>query len=155
MQGAGAGLAGTADSFRYAWTTMTGDGEIRVRLASVSGGTATGLAGVMIRETTAAGAKHHFLGRRNDGRLLWIRRNSVNRSTSTADTGATAVPVWLRLVRSGTTITAYRSADGVSWTRVNNAKLSMNSVVTAGFAVSGGSTTALLGSTFTNVTVVP
>ena len=155
VQGAGAGLAGTADSFRYAWTTMTGDGEIRVRLASVSGGTATGLAGVMIRETTAAGAKHHFLGRRNDGRLLWIRRNSVNRSTSTADTGAAVAPVWLRLVRSGTTITAYRSADGVSWTRVNNAKLSMNSVVTAGFAVSGGSTTALLGSTFTNVTVVP
>jgi len=155
LQGAGAGLAGSADSFRYAWTTMTGDGEIRVQLASVSGGAATGLAGVMIRETTAAGAKHHFLGRRNDGRLLWIRRNSLNRSTSTADTGAAPVPVWLRLVRSGTTITAYRSADGASWTRVNNAKLSMNAVVTVGLAVAGGSSAARLGATFTNVAVVP
>lgn len=155
LSGAGAGLTGTADSVRYAWQAMNGDGEVRARLASMDGSPAGAAAGVMIRATTATGAMHHFLGRRNDGQLVWVRRNSTGRSTSLALGGAAGVPVWVRLVRVGTTITAYRSSDGVTWTKVNNAKITLPTTVTAGLAVSSGSTTTLVNASFDGVQVVP
>ena len=109
----------------------------------------------MIREGTGSGATHHFLGRSADGRLLWIRRTSTGRSTSLADTGAAGTPVWVRLVRTGSTITAYRSDNGTTWTRVNNSKTAMATSVTAGLVVSSGSNATLGTATFSSVQLVP
>ena len=49
-----------------------------------------------------------------------------------------AAPAWLRLTRSGHTITGYDSADGTHWTRIGTAKLTgLPSTVQAGmFAAS-------------------
>jgi regulation of enolase protein 1 (concanavalin A-like superfamily) len=113
------------------------------------------VAGVMIRATTLVGSMHHFLGRRNDGQLVWIRRNSTGKSTSLALGGAAGVPVWVRLVRTGATITAYRGSDGVTWTKVNNAKITIPTTVTAGLAVSSGSATTRTSASFTGVQIVP
>lgn len=154
LTGAGTGLSGSSDQFRYAYGAMSGDGDILARLDSMASGS-TGLAGVMIREGTGASATHHFLGRRGDGRLVWIRRTLSGKSTSLSDTGAAGAPVWVRLVRAGGSITAYRSADGTTWTRVNNAKASMATSVTAGLVVSSGSSSSLLQAIFSRVSLVP
>ncbi|MFM7718670.1 MAG: Ig-like domain-containing protein [Actinomycetota bacterium] len=156
VTGYGAGLAGTADRFRYAWSAMSGDGEIRARIASAPTSPTGAIVGVTIRETTAAGARHHFIGLRADGRIVWIRRNGTDRSTSIA-VGTTAVtaPIWVRLVRSGTTITAFTSTDGITWTRFNNAKLSMATAVTAGIAVASSSTSSPYATTLDGVVLVP
>jgi regulation of enolase protein 1 (concanavalin A-like superfamily) len=87
--------------------------------------------------------------------LVWLRRNSTGRSTSLATGGAAGVPCWVRLVRAGTTITAYQGADGVTWSRVANAKLLMSSQVTVGLAVSSSSGNSLLKTSFDNIRVVP
>jgi hypothetical protein len=155
VTGAGTGVTGTADAFRYVWQTMTGDGEVRARVSAMDTLPVGAVAGVMIRETTAAGSAHHFIGRRNDGQLVWLRRNSTGRSTNLATGGAAGVPCWVRQVRAGTTITAYQSADGVTWSRVANAKLSMSSQVTVGLAVSSSSGNSLLKTSFDNIRVVP
>ncbi|MFM8980080.1 MAG: Ig-like domain-containing protein [Planctomycetia bacterium] len=154
LTGAGTGLSGSADQFRYAYGSLSGDGDILARVDSMGSGS-TGLAGVMIREGTGTSAVHHFFGRRADGRLLWIRRTLAGKSTSLSDTGAAGTPVWVRLVRAGGSITAYRSADGTTWTRVNNAKASMATTVTAGLVVSSGSTSSLLLAVFSRVSLVP
>ena len=156
VAGSGAGLAGTSDRFRYAWSSMSGDGEIRARIVSSPSSPTGGIVGVMIRETTATGSRHHFLGLRADGRIVWIRRNSTGRSTSLA-VGSTTVsaPIWVRLVRSGSTITASTSTDGITWVRFNNAKLSMTASVTAGVAVASSSDTALFATTLEGVVLVP
>ena len=39
---------------------------------------------------------------------------------------------WLKLTRSGSTITAYSSADGTTWTEVGAATISMTDPVTIG-----------------------
>lgn len=153
--GSGLGITGTADQFRYAWRSMSGDGEIQARLTGMSGGGSGGVAGVMIRSTTAAGSEHHFFGRRADGSMVWVRRNTAGRSTSLAVTGSSTLPVWVRLVRTGGTITAYRSGDGITWTKVNNAKITLPTNVTTGLAVSSGSNASLLNAGFSQVTVVP
>jgi ABC-type transport system involved in multi-copper enzyme maturation permease subunit len=61
-----------------------------------------------------------------------------------------ANPRWLRLARSGDTITGYDSADGTHWAKVGTAALSLPSTVQAGlFAASPGHqvTTTSLGGT--------
>jgi hypothetical protein len=154
--GEGAGLTGTADGFLYMYQWMSSDGEIRAHLTDVSNGAPAGaVAGVMIRETTAAGSAHHFIGRRNDGVFVWIRRNATGRSTSLATGGTAGLPCWVRLVRTGTTITAYQSSDGAAWTRINNAKISMATQVTAGLAVSSSLPGSLFGAAFDGVQLVP
>ncbi|MDX3697657.1 hypothetical protein PV726_47295 [Streptomyces europaeiscabiei] len=54
--------------------------------------------------------------------------------TNTIKTGsATVAPVWLRLVRSGTSVTGSYSADGTTWTTVGTATLTgANSTLDAG-----------------------
>jgi hypothetical protein len=151
LAGAGLGITGTSDQCRYTWGAMSGDGDIYARLTTVDATPATAVAGVMIRETTDAGSVHHFLGRRNDGQLVWVRRSLTGKSTSISTSGTVPLPCWLRLTRVGGTITAYSSTNGTVWTKVNNTKLTMAATVTAGLAVSSGSTTTLVNAAFDNV----
>ena len=62
VKGSGADVWGTADQFHYAYTTLTGDGTIVARVASIPlDVNAWVKAGVMIRESLTAGAAHGFM----------------------------------------------------------------------------------------------
>src|SRR5436190_2227908 len=60
VSGAGTGVAGTADQFMFLYQKLTGDGTITVRLLSLSG-SVTAEAGLMVRESLAADARHASL----------------------------------------------------------------------------------------------
>jgi regulation of enolase protein 1 (concanavalin A-like superfamily) len=76
--------------------------------------------------------------------------------TSLNATGsASAPPRWVRLVRSGNTITGYESADGSTWTAVTSQTISMASTVYVGLAATSHTTTATTTAMITNVTTSP
>src|SRR5437660_4418175 len=62
VQGAGAQIWGTADAFHFAYQSLSGDGTMVARVASVQGTSSGGWgsAGVMIRETLDAGATNAY-----------------------------------------------------------------------------------------------
>jgi regulation of enolase protein 1 (concanavalin A-like superfamily) len=152
----GSGIGFSTDQFRYAWQTLSGDGEIKARITGFSATTTTAQGGVMIRETTTGGSKFHFAGRRNDGKIAYARRSNTGGSvTAGTSGGAVALPYWVRVVRVGNTITSYKSANGVSWSKVNSANITMASQITIGLAVTSASNAATATVTFDNVTVVP
>jgi hypothetical protein len=62
---------------------------------------------------------------------------------------------WLRLVRSGNIITAYKSADGVAWIMVGSLAADFPATCYFGLAVSSGSEGTLNTSRFSNVTITP
>jgi hypothetical protein len=63
---------------------------------------------------------------------------------------------WVRLVRKGTTITAYKSTNGTSWTTVGSTtKTTFASTCYIGLAIGSGSDTTLNTSQFNNVSVTP
>ncbi|MGH9409709.1 MAG: PQQ-dependent sugar dehydrogenase, partial [Vicinamibacterales bacterium] len=65
-------------------------------------------------------------------------------------------PHWVKLVRSGNTITGYESADGTNWTVVGSDTFTMNSVAYVGLAVSSHVSGTLATATFDSVeTPVP
>jgi regulation of enolase protein 1 (concanavalin A-like superfamily) len=66
--------------------------------------------------------------------------------------GAVATaPYWVKLTRSGSTITAYQSANGSTWSRVGAATINMSANVLVGLVVSSHSTTVPSTATFDGV----
>ena len=54
---------------------------------------------------------------------------------SSVSGGSYTFPVWLKLSRSGNTITAYTSPDGSTWTEVGTTTISLTDPVTVGLVV--------------------
>ena len=151
----GAGNAsGGSDNFRFVYQTLTGDGEIRGQISSDQAG--GGVVGAMIRESLTSGSRNAFMGITPNGSFRWQRRTNTGGNTFTSKSGSGTLPaVWVRVVRTGNRLSGYTSADGVSWTLVNSATISMASNVYIGLAVASGSTSTLGTATFTNITAVP
>ncbi|MEU1321109.1 DUF1349 domain-containing protein [Streptomyces tibetensis] len=96
-------------------------------------------AGLMLRNNiTSAGSSTGYLvlaTTPDNGIVLSSDSNGDGYlDTNTSKTGsATAAPVWLRLVRSGTSVTGSYSANGTTWTTVGTATLTgANSTLDAG-----------------------
>jgi ABC-type transport system involved in multi-copper enzyme maturation permease subunit len=135
----GPGGEAVTDSFYFVHQPLPGDGTITVRVAALSGlysttggegppsgnplaGYVPGVqpwakAGIMIKASTAPGAAY--------AAMLVTGGNGVRMQYDyTGDVAglpgpvSAATPRWLRLVRSGDTVTGYDSADGARWTQV-------------------------------------
>jgi len=151
--GSGADIYATSDSFHYYHRDLNGDGEISVRVASLSNTNEWAKAGVMIRETTAAGSRVVFAGVTPQPGLELIRRVDTG-STTTATAASGDAPRWIRLVRQGDLFTAYSSTDGSTWTSIGTATVSMPASVRIGLAVTSHDTGAINTGVFDSLTVV-
>ena len=67
--------------------------------------------------------------------------------------GSYSFPSWLKLTVSGSTVTAYSSADGSTWTEVGTTTISLTAPVTIGLFTCAHNAGALGTATFDNVTV--
>jgi hypothetical protein len=150
------GVASTADGFHFVYQTLSADGEIKARITSMDNTSANARAGVMIRETLTAGSRNAFMGiSPNRTFRFQYRANTGGTTASSTSSTGTFPNVWVRLVRSGKTLTGYRSSNGTSWTKVGSRSITMASQIQIGLAVSSAATNVLNRSVFDNVTVVP
>ena len=153
VAGAGADIWGTADAFRFVYQPLAGDGQIVARVAFVQNTNAWVKAGVMIRADLTPGSPHAMMmvtpGKNNN----FQRRPAAN-GVSAGTTGAvTKAPYWVKLTRSGTTVTAYESVDNITWVTVGTATIALPADVLVGLAVSSHSTTSVSTATFEQVAV--
>jgi len=155
VQGAG-NITGPADSFRFVFQPLSADGDITARINSITANGVNRCVGVMIRESLAPNSKYTFMGIGQDLKFRWQSRNkSGGRTASSSSVLSTPPNAWVRLVRTGNTLYGYSSTDGVSWTKLNNANITMAANSYVGFAVASGDTTTLNTSVFSNVSVTP
>ena len=143
-----------ADQFRYAYFTLTGNGSIIAKVTTQTNTDQWAKAGVMLRDSLAADAKHAFMCITPGNGAAFQRRLTAGGSSSNNHTGggSAAVPYWVCLTRNGTTVSGYRSADGVAWTLVGSDTLSFTaSTVYVGLAVTSHTNGAVSTATFTNV----
>jgi Big-like domain-containing protein/beta-propeller repeat-containing protein len=154
VQGSGADVWGTADAFNYVSESLSGDGAIVARVATVSGEANWVKAGVMLRASPSAGAAQAFMLVSHAKGVCFQRRVSDGNTTvSTCDSTLTA-PRWVKLVRAGNVISAYQSADGAAWTLVGSDTFTMLNGIYAGLAVSSHIWGTLSTATFDNVSVI-
>jgi len=155
VTGAGADVWGTADALQYAYRSMTGDFTIVARVASIQGINSWTKAGVMIRNSLSASAAQAFqlvAFSSTKGVPFQRRLSDGDVSVSTAGSQSTA-PRWVKLVRSGSTIAGYESADGASWTLVGSDTFVMGTSVFVGLGVSSHVAGTNASATFDNVSV--
>ncbi|MGD0246982.1 MAG: ABC transporter permease subunit [Streptosporangiaceae bacterium] len=136
---AGPGGEPVADAFYFAHQPLTGNGTITVQLTSLTGEfqnqNANGQsvmehegpqpwskAGIIIKENTSQGSAYAamMVTGSHGVRMQW---NYVNDTPGLTGSVSASSPRWLRLVRTGDTITGYDSADGTHWTLAGTATL--------------------------------
>jgi hypothetical protein len=87
------------------------------------------------------------------GNVEFMTRSAAGDSTSWLAGASRSIPVWLKLVRSGTTVTGYVSADGSAWTGVGSTAATLGKSVYVGLAVTSHDSSVLNTSAFDNVVV--
>ncbi len=153
IAGAGADIWGTADAFRYVYQSVSGDATLVVRVASVQNTNSLAKAGIMLRESLAAGAAHVILDVRPDGNIEFMTRASTNGATTYLAGATKAPPAWLKLARAGNVVTGSVSTNGSTWTVVGSTTTSMSTTATLGMLVNSHTTSALNTSVFDTVTL--
>ncbi|TKJ39209.1 MAG: hypothetical protein CEE38_00185 [Planctomycetes bacterium B3_Pla] len=117
--GRGADIWGTADEFQYAYTTLTGDGSMTVKVDSLASTDNWTKAGIMIRESLDAGSAFAAVyatgtnGVRFQARMMTDQDAVSDTSVATDEQKAAAAPVWIMIERVFPMINAYYSTDGV------------------------------------------
>jgi regulation of enolase protein 1 (concanavalin A-like superfamily) len=153
LTGAGLDVWGTTDQFRYAYQAVQGDIEIIARVATFDAPEEWSKAGVMIRQSLNANAANAFSVLSGSRGHIFQRRLAPGQQSDYAQGGTGRAPAWVRLVREGNLFSAYRSADGNSWTFVDSDTIAMSGTVYVGLAVTSLDPATAATATFTNVTV--
>jgi surface protein len=139
----------TSDATAFAQRTLCGDGSVTAQVTDISG-TALGWAGVVMRESNAAGAKK--------AQLMTNLSNFSRREFRTTTNGA-AMPqqfpsqnrYWLRLVRAGSQFSMYVSANGLAWYFVGAQNIPMNACIQVGLVATNYQQNSTVTATFANV----
>jgi hypothetical protein len=149
----GADIWLTSDEFHYVYQSLSGDGEIIARVASVSSAHDWSKGGLMIRETLDADSKHAMIIQRPDNQISAQQRTTTGgSSTSGGLTGGSSVN-YLRLVRSGNDFTSYFSTTSATgpWTQKGTTTISMATDVYIGLAVTSHNDGTICTAVFDNV----
>ena len=156
MNAIGRDIWDTTDEFGYAYKNLTGDGSMIARVDDLDGApSAWAKAGAMVRQSTAAGSVHSFTcmtGGNGNGAEWQGRETDNGTSVNTDATDPLAPPYWVRIDRTGDSLTGYLSPDGEHWTQLGDPRyISMNDPVLIGLAVTSHNTAMATSVTFSKV----
>lgn len=140
-----------ADELAFAQYQLCGNGSITAKVNNMGG---SGWAGVVMRESNAAGAKKVQL-------MTNLGSNLTRREVRTTTNGASQpqqFPAqnrqWLRIVRSGNQFTGYASANGIQWYPEVVATVPMNSCIQIGLVTTNNHAISTVSTGFSNVSTV-
>ncbi|QNK81544.1 PQQ-dependent sugar dehydrogenase [Nakamurella sp. PAMC28650] len=147
VNGAGADIWGTIDQFHYVHQAMTGNGTMIARLTSLSDSSTNAKAGVMFKQSTAAGSSYLLIGADPNGqvKVQYNFNGSVGAGTYTYPN------IWMKLTRAVGTFTAYLSGDGFTWTKVAVENLTTTDPATVGLFTCSHNSKVLGTATFDHV----
>jgi outer membrane protein assembly factor BamB len=153
LKGSGADIFGTSDQFNYVYQPSAGNGTMIARVTSMSNTSSNAKAGIIWKASTTAGSPYILIAAAPSG-LVKVQYNfngSVTTSTYTYPN------LWMKLVRSGNSFSAYLSPDGVTWKAVlsNKSLTTIPTAATVGIFECSHSTTKLGTATFDHVSYIP
>lgn len=147
LSGNGSDIGGTADSFSFAYVSVTNDFTFTARVL-INGSVKVGL---MMRETLAANSRALALTVGETGARemkFWTRSTTGGSMTTQTGNDYSYTPVWVRLKRAGNVFTASQSSDGATWFTIGSSTVAMATNSFVGLAVVGSI------ATFDNVTTI-
>lgn len=156
VTGGGVDIWDGSDQFHYLRKSLTGDQMITARVATQGNSDYWAKAGVMFRESDAAGSPFVMVVQMPNGEVCMQWRDAAN---GTADwtgvrVGGATPGKWVRLMKAGDTFTGQYSTDGVTWTTIatHTTPFAAGSYL-GGLAVTAHTVNTGSTATFTNVAV--
>lgn len=148
-------LWGTADNVYTTFEPHSGDCVISARVVSITGTTAAwSKVGVQIRATAETNSKQASAVMSPSNGMAYQYRGSTSGSTTNSNTAALTAPYWVRLVKTGDSISAYRSADGTTWTQEGTTQtITMPSTYYIGFVLCSNTSSGTAIATLDNFSV--
>ncbi|MEO9476196.1 MAG: T9SS type A sorting domain-containing protein [Cyclobacteriaceae bacterium] len=153
VQGSGSNIWGSSDEFQYAYQPFSGDGEIICQVSSVSPDVDDYVkAGLMFRETLDDDAKHTMVYiTPESGNAFQSRSATAGSCSKTSE--ASSIDRWLKLKREGDRFEGYQSNDGVTWSLIDSATVSMSASAYVGLVVTAHDNTKKAKATFRDITI--
>ncbi len=136
LSGAGSGLGGTSDQFRYLYKPWTTNGTLVARIDQLGGPDAQSRAGVMARAGTNANAPFVFIGPKTNNTLSFSVRSTAGAASQEQTVAGISPPCWVRLTRINDLFAADYSTNGLDWVQAGTQTVSDISL--AGLAVCSG-----------------
>jgi hypothetical protein len=144
----GTDIWNTADSCYFVYRTLAADGQVTARVSSLTAVTGWTKGGLMIRQSLSSNSMMAALLATPSNGVAFEQRPSTGAAAVNTPVAGLVAPVWLRLSRSGTVVTAYRSMNGTSWVYLARADIGFSGTVYVGFAVSSNGASQLATGTF-------
>jgi ABC-type transport system involved in multi-copper enzyme maturation permease subunit len=107
-----------ADTFHFVHQPLDGDGSITARVITQQRTGPAARAGIMIKSDTEQRSPYASIA-------ITPERGVLMQADFAPDVAGsvTTTPVWLRLTRAGSSVTAYESTDGATWSEVGRASV--------------------------------
>jgi hypothetical protein len=156
VTGTGGTLNNAPDGIEFVYVPVSGDVTLVARMPTPPVnlfylGQAGG-AGLLLKKDLTAGSDYAFVGISNYSYVVWnlvLRKRTGGPTQGGTSTWGDAYqywgyhygPFWFKLVRSGSTVTGYRSLNGVDWTQIGAAVTGFTqTTMYVGMAVTSGVT---------------
>jgi glucose/arabinose dehydrogenase/mono/diheme cytochrome c family protein len=136
--GVGAGFTPAGDAYHQLTRAFTGSVRFSARLRATSGTHPDAFAGLILRGGSGSAAPFAAVGVNGAGVLTTAARPATNGALSAATQGTSVPEPWLALAREGETVTAWQSADGITWSAVATNTLPDAAPGEIGFAAASG-----------------
>ena len=149
--GSGTDIEEVSDEFHYVYQSLSGDGTILARVASLQDTDPFAKGGVMIRETLTGDSTHAAMVLTPENGVFFQRRITTGALTVDTQGASVVAPFWVKVVRSGDTFSGYSSPDGINWTLVGSDTIVMAADVFYGLAVTAHNNTVTCTATFDGV----
>jgi poly(hydroxyalkanoate) depolymerase family esterase len=153
VTGSGSDVWGTADACQFCYLPVTGNFALIARVSSVQNADPWSKAGLMVRASTNASAANVFIAVTPGNGVTFQSRATAGGSTVNNNATGLIAPYWVKLTRSANLFTGYRSANGVAWTQLGTATVTLPSTAVAGFAVTAHNNSRLCTATFDNASL--
>lgn len=118
----------------FAHEIWQGDGLFTLEIAPITTGPSDAKAGLMIRENLESDARNVFLARNSSGETI-LQLRSLKSRTTAEYTRITTGHRFLRIHRSGDSLTAVASRDGDAWVEIGTVRIpELSDQIHVGFA---------------------
>ncbi len=121
IRGSGNEEGSTGDGFQYANQILSSDEQIIARVVTLDATNPNADAGLMIRETINPGSRFASISLTNGKAVIFSCRSLTGGATAIVNgVNYPSLPYYAKMVKEGTSYSAYVSPNGLSWTQIGS-----------------------------------
>jgi hypothetical protein len=156
VAGSGSDIWSNWDGFRLVYKSYSGDFDLRARVSSIENTDGWAKAGVTLRESASPDSIHvSMLATSSNGFAFQFRDQTGGSSTHIGGGAISSPNRWVRLIRSGNVVSAFKSVDNVLWEKVAATTWNGPDSVLVGMAVTAHNNSTLCDAEFRDVSLQP